>query len=85
MAETEELRNLDNYHRAFSVTPSDSSDLAVSADALFVGGAGDVQVDTVNGDNVTFTGLSAGQVLPVKVARVYSTNTTATEIIGLVT
>lgn len=85
MAETEELRELDNYHRAFTVTPSDTTDLPVHADALYIGGAGDVQVDTVNGETVTFAGLSAGQVLPVKVARVYSTSTTATSIIGMVT
>jgi hypothetical protein len=70
-------------HRAAAVTPSDSTDLATAARALYIGGAGDVALVTVGGDTVTFSALPAGAILPVRVARVRSTNTTATNIIAL--
>ena len=50
---------------------------------LYVGGAGDVQVITVGGDNVTFVGVNAGTFLPVLVKQVVSTSTTATSILAL--
>jgi len=68
---------------AFAVTPNDSTDLTHAARALFVGGAGNVKVDTLGGDTVTFTGVLAGFVLPVRVLRVYSTGTTATNIVAV--
>lgn len=68
---------------AFVVTPNDSADLAYAARSLFVGGAGNIAVDTTGGDTVTFTGVVAGTILPVSVARVYATGTTATNIVGL--
>jgi hypothetical protein len=70
--------------RAAAVTPSDSTDLATVARALYIGGAGNVVLDTAGGDtSVTFTGLAAGTILPVRVARVRSTSTTATSIVAL--
>lgn len=40
---------------------------------LYVGGAGNLSVTTVGGDTVQFTGLAAGQFVPVQVLRVNST------------
>ena len=37
---------------------------------LYVGGAGNLSVTTVGGDTVQFTGLAAGQFIPVQVLRV---------------
>ena len=69
---------------AAAVTPADGSDLANPARALFVGGAGAVKVDMVGGTTaVTLTGVVAGSVLPIRVSRVYSTGTTATNIVAL--
>ena len=50
---------------------------------LYVGVGGDVRVDTAGGDDVTFVGLLAGSFVPVQVKKVYSTNTTATNIVAL--
>ena len=50
---------------------------------LYVGGAGDVQVITVGGDDVIFIGVNAGTFLPVLVKQVVSTSTTATSILAL--
>lgn len=69
---------------AAAVTPNDSADLSNVAVALYVGGSGDVSVDTVGGqESVVFSGVSAGTVLPVRVKRVNSTSTTATDIVAL--
>lgn len=66
-----------------AVTPSDTEDLTYTCRSLWIGGAGDVRVRTVNGDLVTIVGVPAGTLLPVAVVRVYATATTATNIVGL--
>lgn len=68
---------------AFAVTPNDSTDLTFTARGLYIGGGGDVKLDTAQGDTVTFVGVPAGSVLPVTAARVYSTDTTATSIVAI--
>lgn len=69
---------------AIAVSPSDTNDLAIRSRALFIGGAGDIKVDMVDkGEAVIFKGLSAGQKLDIQVTRVYSTDTTATDIVNL--
>jgi hypothetical protein len=68
---------------AFAVTPADGSNLTHAARALFVGGAGNIKVDTLGGDTVTFTGVVAGSILPVRILKVYSTDTTATNIVAV--
>ena len=50
---------------------------------LYIGGEGDVAVETVDGSEVTFVGLQAGTFLPVNVKVVKSEGTTATEILVL--
>ena len=47
-------------------------------DAIYVGGAGDVNVVLPNGQTQLFSGAVAGSILPVKAIRVNSTSTTAT-------
>ena len=69
---------------AFAITPDDNSDLLEVARALYVGGGGDVALITKEGNSVTFVGVSAGQILPVRVKRALLTGTTATNIVGLV-
>lgn len=65
---------------AEAITTSDTVDLA-SPSVVYVGGGGDVKVTTANGDVVTFTGLVAGGVIPVRVKRVWATGTTATNLV----
>lgn len=67
---------------AAPVTPDDSSDLPVAARSLYVAATGDLRITTVGGDMVTFTGVPAG-ILPVRIARVHATGTTATGIIAI--
>lgn len=49
---------------------------------LYIGGSGDLEVQTVGGDNVTFFGVTAGQFIPVNVMKV-RTGTTASDILAL--
>jgi hypothetical protein len=49
---------------------------------LYVGGTGDIKIDTPNGDTVTFSAVPVG-IFPVRANRVYSTGTTATNIVAL--
>ena len=68
---------------AAAVTPSDTVDLANETRALYAGGAGDLSVETIAGNTVTLAGAVAGSVIPIRIKRVNSTNTTATNIVAL--
>jgi hypothetical protein len=68
-----------------AVTPNDGADLAVVARSLWVGGAGNIAVIAADDSSaVTITAVAAGTLLPIRVKRVMSTNTTATLILSLV-
>lgn len=75
--------------RAATVTPSDTAripDVAGGVNngcVLYVGGAGNLKVETVGGDEVTFVGINTGAFLPVQVVKVFATGTSATNILAL--
>lgn len=68
----------------FAVTPNDSTTLAETTRALYVGSAGAIAVLMASGASITFPGVPAGTMLPVRVTKVMATGTSATDIIGLV-
>jgi hypothetical protein len=52
--------------------------------AIFIGGGGTLKVTMADGNTVTFTSLTtAYPVFPIRVIRVWSTGTTATNIVAL--
>ncbi|WP_210316677.1 spike base protein, RCAP_Rcc01079 family [Agrobacterium tumefaciens] len=65
------------------MTPSDSVDLTYLTRALYVGGDGTVVAVDANGTAVSFVGVVAGTILPIRVSRVNSTSTTATNIVAM--
>lgn len=68
---------------AHAVTPSDTVVLP-GCRALYVGGDGDVSVKMQNNPTpVVLKGVLAGSILPIAVASVMSTGTTATNIVAL--
>jgi hypothetical protein len=70
--------------KAVPITPSDGADIAVATRGIYVGGGGDLRVDMQGGGPpLTFVGVAAGTILPIRVSRVYNTGTTATNLIGL--
>jgi hypothetical protein len=66
-----------------AITPHDTNDLTVPTRAIYVGVSGDVKVDSIDGNAVTYTGLMAGIIHAIACTRVYSTGTTATNIVGI--
>lgn len=64
-----------------AVSPNNSTDLAHDS-VIYCGSGGDIKVDTVNGDTLTFVGVVGGSTLPVKVRRVYTTGTDASNMIA---
>lgn len=66
----------------FAITPSDSTDLATVPKALYVTNSGTLSVRGSGGTTVSLGTVAAGQVIPLRVRRVLSTNTTAT-VVGL--
>jgi hypothetical protein len=71
--------NLQFTHNAAAVTPNNSVDLA-NPGYIAVGVAGNLNVDTINGDTVVVP-AAAGIPVPVLVKRVRATSTTATGIV----
>ncbi|MBX5206701.1 hypothetical protein [Rhizobium sp. NZLR11] len=74
---------VDPGSNAAVVTPNDSTDLGFTSRALFVGGAGNIAVTMAGGQSLTFTGVVAGAVLPIRVSRILVTGTTATNIVAV--
>ena len=61
---------------AFAITKSDTVFAnGLEARGLYVGVAGDVSVQTKNGTILTFTGVAAGQILPLRVVAVRAAST----------
>ncbi len=83
----------DPVNRSYSITPSDSVDVAFPNCKLYIGVTGDVKVTlmpsnlivngaAVTGDTVVFKNVPVG-FMPVLVRRVWSTGTGASEILGI--
>lgn len=69
---------------AVAVTPHDTNELTVYSRGLYVGVSGNVAVIPVNGSSaVTFVGLAAGIIHPIRAKVVLSTGTTATSIVAV--
>lgn len=78
--------------KAVDVTPSDTLNIPNptspdgvpnAGNVLYVGTGGDLKVTTVAGDDVTFVNIQGGAFLPIQVVKVWSTGTTADDILAL--
>lgn len=61
---------------AFTITPSDSTDLTTYARGFVIGAAGVVKITTLKGTTITTPSLPAGFV-PIAITRFWSTGTDA--------
>lgn len=68
--------------RLLSIVPSDTADLAEASRALNVAISGTVRVTTVGGTTATIF-IAAGVAFPVRATRIWSTGTTAANIVAL--
>lgn len=66
-----------------AVTPSDTVDLNPGVLALYVGTAGDLEVEYKGGNVVVFKNVPAGTILSGRFVKVLDTNTTADNIVGM--
>jgi hypothetical protein len=83
MARNGNLSNDQPFMRVRVITPSDVTTYSPPLDAILVNGAGNLAIVDLSGNTVTIAGVVAGSLLPIGASRVMSTNTTATNIIGL--
>lgn len=67
----------------YAITPSDSTDFNIHFRSVYVGGAGDVVIIDKFGSAVTYVGVAAGSIIPMRGKRVNATNTTATSMVGI--
>jgi hypothetical protein len=74
-------RASDPVHHAIVVTPNDRADLPAATTTVYIGGAGDLRVTMLGGEGLIFRGLPVGW-HAIRVTRIFSTNTTATNIIA---
>lgn len=65
-----------------AITPHASTELAFKTRAVYVGGAGNVVAVSADGTEVTFTGVLAGTVLPIRTVRI-DDSSTATSMVAL--
>lgn len=80
------MGKLTNFSPTFPMFPGDA-ELVTTSDTttfnpsvLYIGGTGNVRVQTAQGTDIVFSDVPAGYILPVQVIQVYATNTTATNI-----
>ena len=69
------------FSGGLETTGSNSTDLAFLARGVYIGTSGNLKVDTIDGSTLTF--VSASGFIPGMVTRIYTTGTTATNIIAL--
>lgn len=65
------------------ITASDSTEYAPAYRALFVGGGGDVSLVSPKGNTSVFKNVPSGSILPARFTQVLATDTTATDLVGL--
>lgn len=75
------MLNIPSVDHAFSVTPSNTVDLA-QISVVYVGTKGNLKVLPAMGSAVTFTAVNSGTLLPFKIKRVFASGTTCTNIVG---
>jgi len=78
------VRYIDNggATKAVAIIPDDDTDIEVTR-GLYVGGAGDLVIMLADDEEaVTFTGVAAGVLYPLRVKRVMEAST-ATDLVGV--
>ena len=82
--------SIDSSFQFNVATPSDTATLTYTnvdgvveqkmCKAIYIGGAGNLTIKNDAGDNILFTGVTAGSILPISTVQIMSTGTTATPL-----
>lgn len=67
---------------AAAITPSDTVTYGTPIWRIYVGGTGDVKVDTLSGTGIIYKAVPVGSYIYPNATRVYSTGTSATNLVG---
>lgn len=80
------LTMIDAYTRFVAITPSDTIQFAPTR-AVYVANAGTLVVDGAQVGNlstsITFTGMLAGNIYPLRITRAYAAGTSSVGLVGL--
>ena len=76
------IHNISPAGEAIAVSPHDTTRIDPTR-GIYCGVSGDVKVVMLDGTTVTFTGLAAGIIHPIQCVLIFSTGTTATNIVAL--
>jgi hypothetical protein len=68
---------------AASLVPDDAVPLGHVTRAVYVGTGGDLRVRMLKGGVVTLAAVPGGALIPLRVAQIYATGTTASDLVGL--
>ena len=68
----------------FNITPNDSIDMTQTTRAIYVGATGNITANSINGTILTLVSVPQGTILPVRVNRIFASNTTAANLVGLI-
>lgn len=69
--------------RGFDISPHDTNEVSHITRAIHIGVGGDVKVTTVDGDTFVLKNCVSGDRYPVMARIIWSTGTTATNLVGL--
>ena len=83
MAASGGLNKMVPGRNAETITKSDTVNLSQPSRAIWVGGAGNIAVEMLEGGTQVFEGVVAGSLLPLQVTRVNDTDTTATLMVAV--
>jgi hypothetical protein len=72
---------MSEYGSAVAITTSDT--VQQTYRGIYVGGAGNVTVETEGGSTTLFTAPPVGSIIPIRCVKVKATGTTATALVGL--
>ena len=70
-----------NAQRWVGCTPNDATDLTDMANAIYVGTGGDLRIAGEDGNDEIFKNVPDGFIFAGRITRVYSTDTTADDLI----
>jgi len=68
---------------AFEVTPNDGADLESVTRGIYCGVGGDLHVLMKSGREITFKNIAGEMNHGLRIAKIFATGTTATDIVGL--